>query len=67
MYSQFSEGTMSKNVHRVQKKKPFKDVAAMFAPLQPKMSEALRWRATSPGDFEGTSLCQQVYRGRFLN
>ena len=38
-----------------------------IAPLQCKIWEALRWRATGAGVFEGTPVCQQVYLDRFSN
>ena len=38
-----------------------------IAPLQCKIWEALRWRATGAGVFESTLVCQQVYRDRFSN
>ena len=38
-----------------------------IAPLQCKIWEALRWRATGAGVFESTLVCQQVYRDRVSN
>ena len=38
-----------------------------IAPLQCKIWEALRWRATGAGVFEGTLVCQQVYLDRISN
>ena len=38
-----------------------------IAPLQCKILEALRWRATGAGVFEGTPVCQQVYLDIFSN
>ena len=38
-----------------------------IALLQYKISEALRWRATRPGGFQSTLVCQQVYRARCSN
>ena len=38
-----------------------------IAPLQCKIWEALRWRATGAGVFEGTLVCQQVCLDRFSN
>ena len=38
-----------------------------IAPLQCKMLEFLRWRATRPGVCEGTLVCQQVYLDRCSN
>ena len=38
-----------------------------IAPLQCKIWEALRWRATGAAVFEGTLVCQQVYLDRISN
>ena len=38
-----------------------------IAHLQCKMWEVLRWRARRPCVFEGTLVCQQVYRDRCSN
>ena len=38
-----------------------------IAPLQCKIWEALRWRATGAGVFESTLVCQQVYLDRISN